>query len=331
MTEKKQKLKKRIRRCWGILVSALTQKGFNRNMLAEKYGCSTRMISQDIALLREIGFPIRYTKSGYTLSVDDLEIPPLPLDKEQVLTLFIASQLLVLTPLEQEANEAVQKMLSVLKEDIVTFLRNLTDRVYIAPGGDLGDTKILFDVYRAVSECRSIQIHYQALSTQQEEIWDVDPCGIYIKDRARSYLIGHTYENSRIYRRFKLCRITHLKFRGMGFTYPPEFSIRKEMATGFWDGEQEYEVVIRFRPEVAQLVREREPAERIEIQPGGVVLVRKTVRNLDEAFYEIRRYRIEEYDVLEPPELIEMLRKEYEFGYKKFCQKVKTNHEITTF
>jgi len=62
------------------------------------------------------------------------------------------------------------------------------------------------------------------------------------------------------------------------------------MAKGFWGGEQEYEVVIRFRPEVAQLVREREPADRIEPQPGGYVLVRKTVRNVDEVFYDILRY-----------------------------------------
>lgn len=289
-------------------------------MLAGKYGCSTRMISQDIALLREIGFPIRYTKSGYTLSVDDLEIPPLPLDKEQVLTLFIASQLLVLTPLEQEANEAVQKMLSVLKEDIVTFLRNLTDRVYIAPGGDLGDTKILFDVYRAVSECRPIRIRYDAFSTHQEEIHDVDPYGIYIKDRARSYMVGKSYGQYQKILHFKLCRIQELTFR-LGkttqFNYPPDFSIRKEMAKGFWGGDQEYEVVIRFRPEVAQLVCEREPAERIEIQPDGFVLVRKTVRNLEEVFQEIRRYSLKEYDVLKPPELLEMLREEYEFGWKK--------------
>jgi predicted DNA-binding transcriptional regulator YafY len=303
------KLKKRIVRCVSILTTIWSKKGFNRNMLAQTYGCSTRMIAADIALLRSIGFPIKYEKGGYTLTVRDLKIPLLPLNEEQILALFIASQLLVLTPLERKADEALQKMLSVLSEEAIAFLRNLTDRVYIAPGGDLGDSKILFDVYRAVSECQSIHIQYQAFSTQQEESWDLDPCGIYIKDRDRSYLVGHTYENPRKYRRFKLCRITDLKFRKMQFTYPADFSIRKEMAKGFWGGEQEYEVVIRFCPEVAQLVCEREPAERIEMKPGGSVLVRKTVRNLDEAFYDILRYG-SKAEVLQPEALREKVKQE---------------------
>lgn len=304
-----EKLKKRIQRCLGILTTILSQKGINRNTLAQEYGCSIRTISEDIALLRDIGFAIRYENSEYTLSMADLKIPPLPLNEEQILALFIASQLLVLTPLEQKAEEAVQNVLSVLSDEAITFLRNLTDRVYIAPGGDPGDTKILFDVYRAVSECQAIQIHYQALSTQQEEVWNVEPYGIYLKDRARSYMVGYTYETPKIYRRFKLCRITQLKFRGIKFMYPSDFLIRQEMAKGFWDADQEYEVLIRFRPEIAQLVREREPAERIEALPGGFVQVRKTVRNLDEAFYEVLRYG-KRAEVLKPEELREMVKKE---------------------
>ncbi len=210
-----EKLKKRIERCLGILTKILSQKGLNRKILAQEYGCAVRTIAADIALLRDIGFKIRYEQSEYTLSTADLNIPPLPLQENQILALFIASQLMVLTPLEQKANEALQQMQAVLSEEAITFLRNLSDRVYIAPGGDLGDTRILFEVYRAVSECQSLEIRYQALSTQQEETHLLDPLGIYIKDRARSYLAGHTYETPRLYRRFKLCRIIELKFRGI--------------------------------------------------------------------------------------------------------------------
>ncbi len=237
MNKGKVRLKRRIRRCWEILVSALTQKGSTRKTLAEEYGCSVRMISQDIALLRDIGFPIKSGKQGYSLSVEDLKIPPLPLNEDQVLTLFIASQLLVLTPLEQKASEAVKKMLSVLSEETIEFLRNLTDRVYIAPGGDLGDTKILFDVYRAVSECRPIRIRYQARSAHQEKIHDVDPYGIYIKDRFRSYLVGKSYGQYPKILPFKLCRILEIQPRVKGtFAYPLNFSIREFMADGFGGG-----------------------------------------------------------------------------------------------
>ncbi len=306
-----EKLKKRIQRCLGILTTVLSKKGINRNVLAQEYGCAVRTIADDIALLKTIGFAIQYDKHKreYTLSVKDLNIPPLPLNEEQMLALFIASQLMVLTPLEQKANEALQNMLSVLSEDAITFLRNLTDRVYIAPGGDIGDTKILFDVYRAVSGCRSIRIRYQALSTHQEEIHDIDPYGIFIKDRARSYMVGYSYGEYQQIRRFKLCRIQELSFRRLQFTYPSNFSMYEEMKHGLWDGKQEYEVVIRFCPVVAQLIREREPKERIEPLPGGYLLVRKIVRNLDQAFYSVLRYG-RQAEVLKPDELRERMKKE---------------------
>lgn len=312
-----EKLKKRIIRCIGILSSIWAKQGINRNVLAEEYGCSIRTIADDVALLKEIGFPIRYTGNGYTIDMKALHLPPLPLSEEQLLALFIASQLLVLTPLEANAEAVVQGMLTVLSEEAVTFLRNLTSRVCIAPGGDFGSPALLFEAYRAVSECQSIHIRYQAFSTQQEEEWDIDPLGLYIKDRARSYLIGQTYESPRQFRRFKLCRITHLIRRGLRFPYPEDFSMRAEMARGLWGGDREYAVLIRFQPEVAQLVFEREPAERIERLPGGWVQVRKTVRNLDEVFYEVLRYG-RQAEALEPPELRERLKLELEAWVKNY-------------
>ena len=306
-----EKLKKRIARCLGILTKILSQKGLNRRILAEEYGCAVRTIADDIALLREIGFKIRYEQNEYRLSTADLNIPPLPLQENQILALFIASQLMVLTPLEQKTNEAVQQMLSTLSEDAIAFLRELSNRVYIAPGGDLGDTQILFEAYRAVSECQSLEIRYQALSTQQEETHLLDPLGMYIKDRARSYLVGHTYEKPRLYRRFKLCRIRELTFRGMQFSYPSGYSIRQDMERGFWDGEEEHEVLIRFHSSVAQLVREREPAQFIENLPGGYLQVRKRIRNLDEVFYDLLRYG-KSATVLKPEDLREKLRQELE-------------------
>ncbi len=302
-----EKLKSRIQRCIGILTTIWSRKGVNRNVLAKRYRCSTRMISEDLALLREAGFPITYEKGGYTLSLAELQIPPLPLSHEQILALFIGSQLMVLSPLEGYAHEAIHALLSVFPEETRTYLCNLTDRICIAPGAGVGDAEITFNLYRAVSECRSVRIKYQALSTRQEEIHDVDPYGIYIKDRASSYMVGYSYGTYQAIRRFKICRIQELEFRGLCFTYPKDFSIRKEMAHGFWSGDREYRVLIRFAPSIVQLVKEREPAERIEVQPDGSAYVRKTVRNLKEVLWDILRYEANA-EVLEPEELREMIK-----------------------
>ena len=69
MTEKK--LKKRIQRCLGILTTVLSRKGINRKVLAAEYQCSTRQISDDLNLLREIGFPIRYERQGFAFPTSD--------------------------------------------------------------------------------------------------------------------------------------------------------------------------------------------------------------------------------------------------------------------
>ncbi len=313
-----EKLKKRIVRCIGILSSIWSKQGINRNVLADEYGCSIRTIADDIALLKEIGFPIRYTGKGYAINIKNLNLPSLPLSREQLLSLFIASQLLVLTPLEANANAAVKQMLAVLSDEAVTFLRDLSKRVCIAPGGDLGDSKILFDVYKAVAECRSIHIIYQAFSTQQIEEHDVDPYGLYIKDRARSYMRGFSYGHYQQLRTFKLCRIQQLTFRGMQFTYPADYGLHEEMKT-LWDGGQDHDTLIRFQPEVAQLVRERESAEQIQTLPGGWVQVRKTVRNLNGVFYDVLRYG-RQAEVLEPPELRERLKLELEAWVKNYSQ-----------
>lgn len=302
-------LKNRIRRCWGILIKVLNKKGYNRKILAKEYNCTTRTISDDLALLREIGFPIKYGKSGYSISVSDLKIPPLTLNEEQILSVFVATQLMVLTPLEKRADEALQQMLLELSEETRAFLRNLTDRILIAPGGEWGDTETLLNVYRAVSKCKCIRITYWAQSTQTEEFHKVNPYGIYIRDRARSYLVGYSYPPYDGIRRFKLCRIKKLAFRNLEFEYPKKFSMKKEMEKGFWGGDNEYEVQIRYIPKVARLVMEREPPEVVTAEPDGSVLVTKTVRNLEESFYDVLRYG-SEATVLKPEELIEMVRAE---------------------
>ncbi len=67
--------------------------------------------------------------------------------------------------------------------------------------------------------------------------------------------------------------------------------------------------MIRFHPEVAQLVREREPKERIEARPGDYLLVRRTVRNLDEVFYSILGYG-KRAEILKPEELRQRMKEE---------------------
>ncbi len=315
-----KQIKHRFQRCLEILNAIMFEEGINRNVLKERYGFSKRTIAKDLKLLREIGFNIVYEKGEYTLLPSELHVPAVPFKKEHILSLFIGSQFLVLTPLERQADNAVKTVLAGMSEQDQGFLRNLTNRICIAPVGEFCDPDILLAVYLAVSESQSIKIVYYSFSQNCEFDCHVHPYGIYIKDRSDAYLIGYVFEKPSELGRFKLCRIRKLIFRGIRFPYPPHFSIRKEIAKGFWSGDDEYQVLLRFVPAIAQLVHEHEPAERIMEQPDGSLLVRRTIRNLKEVLWEILSYEAN-VEVLEPEELrnmvkdhIEQMRQVYEHG-----------------
>lgn len=318
------KLKKRIARCLDLLTTVMSRRGLNRKLLAEKHGCSVRAIADDLKVLNDVGFDIHYdhARREYALGSHRVTIPPLPMTEEHLLSLFIASQLMALTPLEDTANNAVEKICVSEGDDVRAFLRNLSDRVCIAPGGEIGDARIWADAYRAVSECQSIAIEYQAFSTKQLEHWTLDPCGLYLKELDRSYLLGLTYSQPRKFHPFKLCRIKKLRFRHIRFSYPANFSLRRYIANGFWssddDGDASIDIEVRFHPSVAQLVREREPQERLTEMPDGSLRLRRTVRNVDEMYYELLRYG-HWAEVLRPQALRDKLKAEAEKMVKMYA------------
>ena len=305
-------IKHRFQRCLEILNAIIFEKGVNRNILVERHKCSKRTIAKDIKLLKEIGFNIRYRDNEYSLLPSELQIPAVPLGKEHILSLFIGSQLLVLSPLEHQASIAVQNILLTMKPEEQAFLKRLTDRICISPGGEICAPEILFDVYRAVSECQLIRIYYQSLSQHREIVCNVKPYGIYIRDQYSSYMVGDSYGDLIGRHPFKLCRIRKLEFQGIAFVYPEKFSIREEISKGgFWSGDEKHHVLLKFIPAIAQLVREREPANRITEQVDGSLLVRKTVRQLKEVLWEILAYEAN-VEVLEPEELKQMVKKSIE-------------------
>lgn len=306
-----EKLKHRFQRCLEILNALMYENGINRNILAERHGCSTRTVAKDLKLLKEIGFNIVYERGGYILLPSELQVPSVPLGKEHILSLFIGSQFLVLTPLESQVGSAIKNILSGMSENEQAFLRNLTNRICIAPVGEFCDPDILVAVYQAVSESQPIKIVYQSFSQGCQLECHVNPYGIYIKERSEAYMVGHVFEKPQKLGRFKLSRIRKLTFQRIRFKYPDDFSIWEEMKKGFWSGDGEYELLLKFTPLVGQLVREREPAKRITEQADGSLFVRRTVRNLKELLWEILSYEAN-VEVLEPTELREMVKESIE-------------------
>ena len=306
-----EQLYRRCRRCFKIVEFLAEEREVARQGLAELCACSIRTIAEDVKFLREVGFDIRYVRSKERYELQG-ELPFPALKRRQMLELFLSAHILTLSDARGDAPDA---LLATLSEADQRFARSLTDRVCMAPRGKMRAPDILLKVYRAVAECRTIEIEYQRFSTRALEQCCLEPYGIYLNYRGDPYVVGKSFNNASSpgYRRFKVCRIVSLTVLGT-FAYPAGFSIRDEMRNGFWSGaesEKPVIVTLRFTPAVAQLVYEREPEDMIAPQPDGSLLVRKTTRHVKELLWEVLSYEAN-VEVLAPAELRELVQKTIE-------------------
>ena len=303
----------RPQRWLDMLKLIATEKGWNRPNLARRYGCSVRAIAEDIALLNQFEeIEIKYKQGGYCLMKG--QIPFSHLSRQQLIALFIGTKLLTRSIDEEQTQDALRQISADLQEEDRELLWELSDRIYVAPGGRFCSAETLFQIYKAVSERRTLKVKYQSFTMETTDMFQLEPYGIYLGPNGEAYVIGRRPGNAgKPYSHFKLRRFLSIKDESEpgSFEYPEHFSIREEMTKGFWSEGELQEAVLRFVPSVAQLVREREPAERIEEQKDGSLIVRKPIRHPKELLWEVLRDEAN-VEVLEPQELRELVKRRIE-------------------
>ena len=245
----------------------------NCTQLVRDLEVSRKTIVRDLAFMRDqLDLPIEYDAriQAYRYTHPVSAFPTIQVTEGELLALLVAQRALEQyrgTPFHRQLEIAFAKLTGGLRDRIsfkpadelsaVSF-RNIglgkTDLATFNPLSQavLHSTEVEFD-YRKPGETRKVRRRVQPYHlAHRENLW---------------YLIGFDLERQAL-RTFALPRISAVAATPKSFSRPPDFSPEKFFASalGVVGGEGNHRVVIRFSPEVADRVREREWHESQELR-----------------------------------------------------------------
>jgi len=254
----------------------------NCSVLAARLEVSSKTIQRDLVYMRDqLGLPVAYDSGerGYFYDGEVHSFPNLLVTEGEVLALFLAQQALTTyagTSLEGPLRSAMTKLSEILG-----------DTVSIQPddfGQDIsfhhtGTPVIAPDVFQriqtALLDRREVHFSYRKPGAEADEDRVVCPYHLGCIN-GQWYLFGHDNDREAM-RTFALSRVQEVRGTGATFERPEDFSISRYLVDSFgvFTGRGQEEVRIRFAPEVAQLVRERQwhaSQELTDLGEEGLVL-----------------------------------------------------------
>lgn len=216
------------------------------------------------------------------------------------------------TPYFEEISSALDKILQYLP---TSYSENGIFEIYSfeQPSSAEIDTKRFALIEDAIRNSRKIAIAYRAPSKQAETERTVHPYRLhYDHSKSTWYLIAYC-ELRQATRTFAVNRIRSVSPCTTGFTIPESFSIENYLEQTFdqCTGAEEYAIALRFTPYQSQWIKEHRwhPTQQIEEHENGSITLHMKVSALDAVKRWVMRYG-KEAEVLEPEELMDMIRKE---------------------
>ncbi len=242
-----------------------------------------KTIVRDIAFMRDrldlpIDYDARIQAYRYTHPVN--AFPTVQVTEGELLALLVAQR-----ALEQYRGTPFHRQLEIAFEKLAGGLR---DKISFTPADELravsfknmGVAKADLTAFNALSgavlRLNEVEFDYRKPGAARTERRRVRPYHLAHRENLW-YLVGHDLERNAA-RTFALPRITAVKVTQTQFEKPADFSPEKFFSTalGVLGGDGDFLVVMRFKAEAADLVREREWHESQEMRelPGGVLELR---------------------------------------------------------
>ncbi|NQT20364.1 MAG: WYL domain-containing transcriptional regulator [Planctomycetes bacterium] len=297
-----------------VEIITLVQSGekWGPKQLAQHFGISERRIYHDIKELGVAGVPIAYSRKVYTIN-PSFFLPALNLTTREIHHLlfpdhhFSGDQ-------ARPINDSIRaKLLSCLPASMRAMLGESLERIHMKPEATTQRDDNFELIHQAVAESRRTVIEYCSLDNDGYKERTVDPLGLHYRNHAW-YMIAFCRKNSEI-RTFKLNRTRKAALTPIVFPYPEGFSIDEHLAGrwGIFDGEEE-EVIIRFSPRAAKLVKDKPPVKNgafMEMSDGSAIF-KAHIRGTQEIAWWIMKYG-DQAEVIRPlhirEQVIETIRK----------------------
>ena len=248
--------------------------------LGRELEVSAKSIQRDVQFMRErLGLPIEYDSSrfGFYYSQEVNAFPTIQITEGEVVALLVAEKALQQyrgTSFEKPLLSAIKKMEQSLPDTISLNLADVEQAISFRTRAEQNLNLEIFDALaKATSHRRQIEMSYRKAGRRETERRVVDPYHL-ANINGEWYLFAYDHARKDI-RTFAPVRIQSLKQTGRTFARPQKFSLEQRLrgSFGVHSGQGEYEVVIRFNPRVADLVREKkwhDSQQLREVKGGGV-------------------------------------------------------------
>lgn len=285
----------------------------NASTLARELEVSTKSIHRDIEFMRDrLQLPIEYDpqRIGYHYTEEVSAFPTMQITEGELVALVIAEKALQQyrgTNFEKPLLSAIKKMEQALPDTISINLADVEQTISFRTRAEPILNLEIFDALaKATAHRRQLELIYRKPGSKQTEARIVDPYHL-ANINGEWYLFAHDHARKDI-RTFVPARIQSLKPTGKTFPSPQKFSLDERLRDSFGvhSGHGEYDVVIRFAPRVADLIREKKwhaSQQLRDLKNGGLELQLKL-----SSLLEIERWVLSwggDVKVLRPRELVD--------------------------
>jgi predicted DNA-binding transcriptional regulator YafY len=261
--------------------------------------------------------PIDYdrAKKSYYYSEKSYKLPLISMSESDLFAIAIAEKTLKEhegTPIYEKLRRIFFKLGQYLPEKVSLESAWVDSKISVNPGRHTNiRPDIWTDVTRALQNNRTLKISYQKPTAEKANFRKIDPYHV-VSYQGDWYLIGYCHYRDDI-RTFSISRIKKISILDNSFRIPADFDYKEAWKNcfGIFQGEKDTDVVIKFSPESAPYVKEREwhPTQNLKERKDGTVILKLTTNHLD----EIKRWVLfwgNGAEVIEPPEFRRLVQNE---------------------
>mgnify|MGYP002777000930 CR=1 FL=1 len=297
--------------------------------LAESLEVSERTVRSDLAFLRDrYHAPIQYSKTkGFHYSDPDWRLPSISLTQGELFALTLGARMLQTyagSAYQSQLQAAIARLAERLPEQTWVDLQQLAaQNVVFRAGAELDlDSNIWQLLEQACQHKQRVWMRYYSPTSNEISERELDPYVLHFS-RNNPYVTGFCHLRQEV-RWFRVDRIQQLELRSHFFEIDPTFDRESHFADAFQHevGGIPTPMAIWFDARTAPYIRERRwhPTQQIEEQPDNSLILRFVVRGLNEVKRWVLFYG-KGARVLEPPELVEMMRAEIVEMQQQYLEK----------
>lgn len=300
----------------------------NAKQLKERFRIDENVKLSEVTIYRYINYlkneenaPIKADMnkygSGYYLEDPDFWSDKVNLNTGELVGLGLLQSLMKVyknTPVEKDLSSLFGKIKNYLPDGarydeskIAQYIRVINDPMAVI------DTSIFTSLIESVQEHRAISFNYMKNGALEPKKYTFFPYRILFHQNGDWYVHGCLADQTTEFRTFSFSRMTDIQPTGERFTIPADYRLEKHLdpEVGVWHSDSFYNVKLLFHKDIAQHARERKwhHTETKTTNEDGSVLVQFKTSQI----YDLRRIVMGygcKVTVMEPPELIEDIKKE---------------------